>query len=119
NDLYLNIHAVEGIPPGAYYYDPTGRALHQLRAGNFRGDSAYLCLGQDLGGTSAATVFFLAPLRAVLERFGNRGYRAVQAEAGIIGGRLYLAAYALRRGATGLTFFDDDVVRFFSPHAAG
>lgn len=119
NDLYLNIHAVEGIPPGSYYYDPAGHALHQLRAGSFRGDSAYLCLGQDLGGASAATVFFLSPLNAVLERFGNRGYRAVQAEAGILGGRLYLAAYALRRGATGLTFFDDDVVRFFSPHAAG
>jgi hypothetical protein len=36
-----------------------------------------------------------------------------------LGGRLYLAAYALRLGATGLTFYDDDVVRFFSPHAEG
>jgi len=35
------------------------------------------------------------------------------------GGKLYLAAYALGLGATGLTFFDDDVTRFFSPHAAG
>jgi len=32
---------------------------------------------------------------------------------------MYLAAYALRLGATGLTFYDDDVVEFFSPHAAG
>jgi len=30
---------------------------------------------------------------------------------------MYLAAYALRLGATGLTFFDDDVTNFFSPHA--
>ena len=34
-------------------------------------------------------------------------------------GKAYLAAYALRLGATGLTFFDDDVTAFFSPHAAG
>jgi hypothetical protein len=54
-----------------------------------------------------------------LEHFGNRGYRAVQLEAGILGGKLYLAAYAQRLGATGLTFFDDDVVEFFSPHAKG
>ena len=54
-----------------------------------------------------------------LERFGNRGYRAVQLEAGILGGKLYLAAYAQRLGATGLTFYDDDVVEFFSPHAQG
>jgi hypothetical protein len=30
---------------------------------------------------------------------------------------LYLAAYAQRLGASGLTFFDDDVTQFFSPHA--
>jgi hypothetical protein len=40
-------------------------------------------------------------------------------EAGIVGGRVYIAAYALGRGATGLTFYDDDVTKFFSPHAAG
>jgi hypothetical protein len=34
------------------------------------------------------------------------------------GGRLYLASYALGLGATGLTFFDDDVVDVFSPHAS-
>jgi hypothetical protein len=56
-------------------------------------------------------------LKPILERYGNRGYRAVQLEAGAIGGKVYLAAYALHLGATGLTFFDDDVVSFFSPHA--
>jgi hypothetical protein len=30
-----------------------------------------------------------------------------------------LAAYALGRGATGLTFYDDDTTKFFSPHAVG
>ena len=47
------------------------------------------------------------------------GYRAVQLEAGILGGKLYLGAYAQRLGATGLTFYDDEVIEFFSPHAAG
>jgi hypothetical protein len=64
-------------------------------------------------------IYFLADLQPILQRFGNRGYRAVQLEAGILGGKLYLAAYAQRLGATGLTFFDDEVVRFFSPHAEG
>ena len=68
---------------------------------------------------AAADIFFLADLRPILQRFGNRGYRAVQLEAGILGGKLYLAAYAQRLGATGLTFYDDDVSRFFSPHAEG
>jgi hypothetical protein len=62
-------------------------------------------------------IFFLADLKRILERYGNRGYRAIQLEAGAIGGRIYLAAYGHHLGATGLTFFDDDVINFFSPHA--
>ncbi|MEK7806342.1 MAG: hypothetical protein AAB528_01285, partial [Chloroflexota bacterium] len=48
-----------------------------------------------------------------------RGYRMSQLEAAIMGGRLYLGAYAQGLGATGLTFFDDEVTEFFSPHAQG
>ena len=63
-------------------------------------------------------VFCLCDVLPILERFGNRGYRVAQLEGGILGGRMYLAAYAQGFGATGLTFFDDDVTAFFSPHAA-
>jgi len=118
-DLYLTVHAVTGLEPGAYFYDRSSRALTLLASGEFRAQSAFLCLGQALGGTSSATVFFLADLERVLERLGNRGYRVANLEAGLIGGRLYLAAYAQRFGATGLTFYDRAVVDFFSPHAAG
>ena len=38
---------------------------------------------------------------------------------GMRGGKVYLAAYALGCGATGLTFLDDEVTEFFLPHAAG
>jgi SagB-type dehydrogenase family enzyme len=119
NELYLSVHAVEGLPSGTYVYHPGKKALELLQRGELRGEAAHLCLGQDLGGDASVTFFFLADLKAILERYGNRGYRLVQMEAGISGGKLYLGAYALGRGATGLTFFDDDVVRFFSPHAAG
>ena len=64
-------------------------------------------------------MYMLCDLPAVLDRFGNRGYRAAQMEGGILGGRIYLGAYAQRLGATGLTFFDDDVTAFFGPHADG
>jgi hypothetical protein len=61
----------------------------------------------------------MTDLKVLLNSYGNRGYRAAQMEAGTIGGKMYLASYALGRGATGLTFFDDDVTEFFSPHGAG
>jgi SagB-type dehydrogenase family enzyme len=119
NDLYINVHAVEGLPAGAYFFHRGAQAVELLMKANFRGNSSYLCLEQDLGGDSSATVFFLADLNPILARYGNRGYRVVQMEAAISGGRMYLAAYALGRGATGLTFYDDDVIEFFSPHSAG
>ena len=78
-----------------------------------------MTLDQDLGGDASVTFFFMANLESVLEAYGNRGYRAAQLEAGIIGGKMYLTAYALGRGASGLTFYDDEVTEFFSPHAAG
>ena len=61
----------------------------------------------------------MCDLAPVLERFGNRGYRAAQLDASITAGRIYLASYAQRFGATGLTFYDDQVTDFFSPHARG
>src|SRR4029077_13164501 len=103
----------------AYVYNPIQGTLESLKEGDFRKDARYLGLQQDLPGDAAADVFFLADLNSIFDRLGNRGYRAVQLEAGILGGKMYLAAYAQRLGATGLTFFDDEVGRFFSPHAEG
>ena len=117
--LYLIVHAVEGLAAGAYVFDRDRGVLECLKQGDFRAQAGYLGLEQALPADAAVDIFFLADLRPILERMGNRGYRAAQLEAGIIGGNLYLAAYAQRLGATGLTFYDDDVTLFFSPHAAG
>ncbi len=117
-DLYVIVNAVEGVAPGAYAVWP-GRGLELVRAGDFRRESAYLTLEQPLGGDAAAVIYFLAPLDALLARWGERGYRLANLQAGVAGGRAYLAAYATGFGASGLTFYDADVVRFFAPHAAG
>ena len=113
------MHAVDGLPPGTYYYRRSERSLEQLREGDFRKSSGRLGLGQDLPADAAVNVYSLVSLPPLLARFGNRGYRAAQLEGGITGGRLYLGAYAQRFGASGLTFFDDEVTEFFAPHAAG
>jgi SagB-type dehydrogenase family enzyme len=119
NDLYLIVHAVQGLKPGAYFFRREQNALELLKAGQFRAEAHHLGLEQELPADACVDIFFLADLKRILERYGNRGYRAVQLEAGAIGGRMYLAAYAQRLGATGLTFFDDDVINLFSPHAKG
>ncbi len=119
NALYVIVNRVDGLAPGAYFYRQAERALELLKAGDFSERASYLTLEQELGGDASATIFFMVDLQTVLASLGNRGYRAAQLEAGIIGGKIYLTAYAIGRGATGLTFFDDDVTEFFSPHANG
>jgi len=119
NELYLIVNNVIGLAPGAYFYRWKEKQLELLKPGDFRDKAGYLGLEQQIPADAAVDVFFLADLKKILERYGNRGYRAVQLEAGILGGKLYLGAYALKLGCSGLTFYDDDVVSFFSPHGRG
>lgn len=118
-DCYVIANAVEGLAPGTYALSHGAKTLEPLRTGSFRREAGFLALMQELGATAAANVYFLAELPPILEQLGNRGYRAAQLDAAIAGGRIYLAAYALGLGASGLTFFDDEVTAFFSPHAKG
>jgi len=115
SDLYLVVNAVEDLASGTYVYERATHQLHQLRVGDFRREAAYLDLGQELAGDAAVNVYWLVDLAEI----DDRGYRAAQLSAAIEAGQLYLAAYAEALGATGLTFFDDEVTAFFSPHAAG
>jgi SagB-type dehydrogenase family enzyme len=117
NDLYVIVHAVEGLRPGAYFFRREQKTLELLKEGEFRAEAFHLGLEQELPADACVDIFFLADLKRILEPYGNRGYRVGQLEAGVVGGRIYLAAYAQRLGATGLTFFDDEVIDFFSPHA--
>ena len=116
---YLIVNAVDGLTPGAYHYSRETNELELLQEGEFRAEAGHLCFEQALGADASAVVFFLADLESALEKFGNRGYRAAQLEAGVMGGNVYIAAHSLGLGATGMTFFDDAVTAFFSPHAAG
>jgi SagB-type dehydrogenase family enzyme len=118
-DTYLIVNAASGMEPGAYYYHRRERTFELLKQGNFRGEAGYLCLEQPLGMDCSALVVYTADLERVLGALGNRGYGDAHLEAGIHGGRAYLAAYSLGRGATGLTFYDDDTTKFFAPNAAG
>ncbi len=115
-DHYVNVHAVEDMSSGAYHHTGAGLELVE-RVFSLREQSASLCLGQSLGGDAAYTAFHCADLDGVLDSLGSRGYRAAQLEAGIVSGRLALCAFAQGLGATGLTFFDDAVSRFFGTTA--
>jgi len=86
NDWYLIVNAVEDLPSGAYVLHREGWLLELLKEGDFRNEAGFLGLEQSLPADASANVFFLADLEAILKQLGNRGYRAVQLEAGILGG---------------------------------
>ena len=107
-------NAVEELEPGAYAAVWT---LDQIALGNLRAKARFLCLDQDLGGDAAATIFLMTDLQNAALTLGPRSYRAAQLNAGIVAGRMYLCAYACRLGATGLTFYDDEVRKLFQTEA--
>ena len=119
NDVYLIVNQVTGLTPGAYYFNGDAQELETLRPDQFRDVAGHLALDQDLAADASVNIYFMAGLGRILDGLGNRGYRAAQLEAAVCAGRMYLAAYAQRLGATGLTFYDDQVTDFFSPHAMG
>jgi SagB-type dehydrogenase family enzyme len=116
-ETYFIANAVEGLAPGAYFYAGEKKSLEQLKRGEIRQMSAYLCLGQPLFGDASVVFFLMTCLRDVLRVLGNRGYRVAQLEGGIVAGKIYLSAYSFGLGASGSTFYDDAVTEFFSPHA--
>ena len=118
-NLYIIVSAVEGMTPGAYYYNRFYNGLRLLKAGDFRDTAGHLGFEQALPADAAAVAFITADLESAHRQFGPRGYRVVQTAAGLLGGRLYLGMHSVGMGATGLTFYDDTVIDFFSPHANG
>ena len=112
-ETHLIANAIIGLEAGAYRFQAPDR-FQVLKRGAFRGWAGYLALEQEHAARAAATQFLTAELEPALRELGNRGYRAAQLEAGIRAGRMYLGAYARGLGATGLTFYDDEVSRFFT-----
>jgi SagB-type dehydrogenase family enzyme len=118
-DYYCLVHAVDGLEQGVYEYHPGRNELEWVRETD-RETAGHLALNQSVVGDAAVNVYCVADVDAVVEHFGNRGYRIAQLEGGLALGRLYLATYAHRKlGGRGFTFFDGEVSDYLSPHAAG
>ncbi len=113
--LDLVAHAVQGLPPGSWRYEPAGHRLQPRRAGHdLRHEARRSALDQDVIGDAAA-VFVLAISLADLAADpagAARGYRHAFLEAGMVGERLYLEAGARGLGVCAVgAFYDDEAAR--------
>ncbi len=115
---FIAIHDVEGIAPGVYYLAPHQLELRLVRPGDPREASRFIALGQDLASDAAAVVFHTADLAGCVRQLGDRAYRYLHLDAGVVGQRLNLAAVAEGLGASGVGgFFDDDTADLLGiPH---
>jgi len=112
--VHLALNGVQGLDPGTYRVD--GDRITPIQSwpeADIRAAAMEMSLVQELAADAAMNVCFLTDLDSVLDRMGDRGWRAAHMGAAIAGGRLEVAAQALGLGATGLTFFDDEVTELF------
>jgi SagB-type dehydrogenase family enzyme len=99
---WVVVHGVDEVPAGVYRWPDLTRPV---RPGNLRDELVRICLDQGLAGDAAYVVIAATPLAGL----DDRGYRDAQLAAGLVEGRLHLAAYALGAGASGMTFLDAQV----------
>jgi len=96
------VHAVENLAPGVYRWPDLATPA---RAGGLRDELYRVCLEQGLASEAAFVVIGATDVHTL----DDRGYREAQLAAGIVEGRLHLAAYSLGAGATGMTFLDSEI----------
>ena len=99
---FVAIHDVDGVAPGLYRWPDLSQPV---RGGDLRAELHRIASGQGLAGDAAFVVIGAADLASISER----GYRDLQLAAGLVEGRLHLAAYALGYGASGMTFLDSEI----------
>jgi nitroreductase len=91
-----------------------------LLGGEFRKQTAFICLEQARCGNAAAVCFMAVNLHALMNAAGPDLYRLAHLEAGIVGQRLTLAAGGGGIGTCGIgSFYDEDIRQFLGLHHSG
>jgi SagB-type dehydrogenase family enzyme len=102
---WVAVHDVTGLPSGLYRWPDLDNPLRSEHPGAMRTELHHVCLGQALGRDAAFVVIAATDVAELPER----EYREAQIAAGIVEGRLHLAAYALGASASGMTFLDSEI----------
>jgi hypothetical protein len=99
---FAAVNAVDGLEPGVYRWPDLSSPV---RAGDLRKELYRVCVDQGLPRDAAFVVIGAADV----SELDDREYREAQLAAGLVEGRLHLAAYALGAGASGMTFLDSEI----------
>lgn len=110
-EVYLAVAAVEGLSPGIYRYLPDKNGLARVSEGNRAEDLRRAALSQQCLAEAAAVVVMAAVYERTTGKYGERGVRYAQMEAGHAAQNLLLQAEALGLGAVPIGAFDDKSIK--------
>jgi len=109
-EVYLAVGEVEGLDAGLYRYLPDSHELALLRREDVREALAETALSQDWMQEGAVTFIITAVYERSTVKYGERGVRYTDMEAGHAAQNLYLQAEALGLGMVTVGAFNDEQV---------
>ncbi|MHC1571520.1 MAG: SagB/ThcOx family dehydrogenase [Methanosarcinales archaeon] len=108
---YVAVSNVKGVTKGVYKYKPHEHELVKIKDGNARDELTAAALGQTCVRESAIVIVLSAVYERTTQRYGDRGIRYVQMEAGHAAQNLYLQALSLNLGTVVVGALKDQEVR--------
>jgi SagB-type dehydrogenase family enzyme len=110
-ETFVLVNRVKGLKNLLYQYIALEHKLAVVsRDDRIAEKITFGCLGQKIITTSAAAFIWIADVKRMTWRYGQRGYRYILLDAGHICQNLYLAAESIDCGACAIGAFDDDVM---------
>lgn len=106
-ELYVAIRRVEGLAPGLYHYRPEPHVLETLTQSEPTTAIAQAILDGDVAREAPVVLLISAVWHRNMDKYGERGYRAVLMECGAVLQNLGLAAQALGLGGVALDGIDE------------
>lgn len=106
--VVVSSNGVTELAEGLYHYDPFMHRLECILRGDLRLILAEAALKQSCVAEAPVSIVIVAVYERTTTKYGERGIRYVQMEAGHVGQNLYLQATARGLGMVTVGAFDDD-----------
>ena len=110
-EVYLVAGAVSGLTPGIYHYEPGPHRLMQISTGEIREQLARAAYEQNWIAAAPAVLVLVANYDRTARKYGSRGARYVQMEAGHAAQNVYLQSEALELGTCVVGAFREESVK--------
>ncbi len=111
-EVYVAAGNVENLAPGVYKYKPEKHELVKVSGNDVREELAKAALGQTWVREGAIDIVIAGVYERTTKKYGDRGVRYVQMEAGHAAQNIYLQVAALELGMVTVGAFHDDQVKY-------